>query len=496
MNTLKINNIQPENAWKPLPRSAWDKAAAKHLLMRIGFSASEEAIQACMQSGLKSSIRDAFAGAHVMQPPEKLIEVIEGYRTQRDRQKGLPEPERRKLRQALARKSRETIVDMTMNWLQNAAEPQNSAFEKWGLFWENMFVVTSQKVKNPAMLYQYQMAIRKNSFKDFGSLSKAISKSPAMVQFLDLQQNKKGKPNENFARELFELFMLGEGNYTEEDIKEAARAFTGYRQVDGQFRFVNAQHDASKKTVFGQTGNWKGDDIIELALQKPAARLFTPRELCKHYLSDEVIPDEYLQGLGDGWAANDFDLTWLASTFFSSRLFFSAQFRGNKIKSPFEFLLGLVQDLNVDIPPLPRTYINALRSMGQSWLNPPNVRGWVGGRHWINSATLIQRRQIVESFFNPPTERRMNGDEKRAIEKAKESGKGRFFVTKRQGEAWLNLDPKNRVAALANEWLVNPLNPQVEKDLVQFLHQNQNRGLPATRTVAITLLQSPAYQLA
>ena len=134
--------------------------------------------------------------------------------------------------------------------------------------------------------------------------------------------------------------------------------------------------------------------------------------------------------------------------------------------------------------------------MGQSWLNPPNVRGWVGGRHWINSATLIQRRQIVEGFFNPPTERRMNGDEKRAMEKAKESGKARFFVTKGQGEAWLRLEPKNRVAALANEWLVNPLNPQVENDLIQFLNQNINRGLPATRTVAITLLQSPAYQLA
>lgn len=496
MSTLKIKHIQPENAWEPLPKSAWNAAAAKHLLMRIGFSASDEAIQTCLQSGLKSSIRNAFAGARVMQPPETLKEIIEGYRTQRERQKGLPEPERRKIRQALARKSREAIVDMTMDWLQTAAEPQNSAFEKWGLFWENMFVVTSQKVKNPAMLYQYQMAIRKHSFRDFGSLCKAISKTPAMIQFLDLQQNKKGKPNENFARELFELFMLGEGNYTEEDIKEAARAFTGYRQVDAQFRFVSGQHDASPKTVFGQTGNWKGDDIIELALQQPAARLFTPRELCKHYLSDEVIPDAYLQGLGDGWAANDFDLTWLASTFFSSRLFFSEQFRGNKIKSPFEFLLGLVQDLEVDIPPLPRTYINALRSMGQSWLNPPNVRGWVGGRHWINSATLIQRRQLVESFFNPPSERRINGDEKRAMEKAREAGKGRFFVTRDQGEAWLALNPQDRVATLANDWLVNPLNPQVEKDLVQFLNQNINRGLPAIRTVAITLLQSPAYQLA
>ena len=496
MNTLKIKNLRPEDAWKPLPRSAWNESTAKHLLMRIGFSASDEAIQSCIQNGMQKSIRNAFAGATVMRPPEKLKEVIEGYRTQRERQKGLPEPERRKIRQELQRKSRETIVDMTMSWLQTAADPKNSAFEKWGLFWENMFVVTSQKVKNPAMLYQYQMAIRSNSFQDFGSLTKAISKSPAMIHFLDLQQNKKGKPNENFARELFELFMLGEGNYSEEHIKEAARAFTGYRQTDGKFRFIRAQHDTTPKTVFGQTGNWNGDDIIDLALQQAAVRLFTPRELCKHYLSDDIIPDEYLKGLGDGWAANDFDLTWLAATFFSSRLFYNEQFRGNKIKSPFEFLLGLVQDLNLDIPPLPRTYINALRSMGQSWLNPPNVRGWVGGRHWINSATLIQRRQVVDAFFNAPTNRRMNGDEKRAMERAREAGKGRFFVTKSQGEAWLSLNPEERVSSLANDWLVNPLDPKVKQELVQFLNQNQNRGLPATRTVAITLLQSPAYQLA
>lgn len=496
MNTLKIKHIRPEDAWKPLPRSDWNESAAKHLLMRIGFSASKEATERCVQDGVGKSIRSAFASAQVMRPPEKLKEVIEGYRTQREKQKGLPEPERRKLRQALQRKARETIVEMTMSWLQTAADPKNSAFEKWGLFWENMFVVTSQKVKNPGMLFQYQMAIRSNSFKDFGTLTKAISKSPAMIHFLDLQQNKKGKPNENFARELFELFMLGEGNYTENDIKEAARAFTGYRQVDGQFRFIRGQHDSTKKTVFGQTGNWTGDDIIDLALKQPAARLFTPRELCKHYLSDDIIPDEYLQGLGDGWAANNYDLTWLAATFFSSRLFYSQQFRGNKIKSPFEFMLGLVQDLNVDIPPLPRTYINALRSMGQSWLNPPNVRGWVGGRHWINSATLIQRRQIVESFFNPPSERRMNGDEKRAMEKAREAGKGRFYVTKSQGEAWLSYQPEDRVAALAREWLVNPLDPQEASELVHFLKQNQNRSLPATRSVAITLLQSPDYQLA
>ena len=173
-------------------------------------------------------------------------------------------------------------------------------------------------------------------------------------------------------------------------------------------------------------------------------------------------------------------------------MFYDKQFRGNKIKSPYEFLIGLLQNLEFDLPALPRSLIAAMRSMGQSWLNPPNVRGWVGGKHWINSATLIQRRQLVETFFNPPNTRRMNADEERAMEKAREAGKGHFFVTRSQGEEWVKLAPRQRLNSFSNSWLVDP---QVEKALLQFLNKNKEKELPATRTVAITLLQSPEYQL-
>ena len=496
MNTLRIDNITPKEAWKPLKPTSWNERNAKHLLLRIGFSAKPTEIQKSLDAGLEETIKKSFANASIVPAPDGLKETIAGYRSLRQRQAGLSELQRRELRQAQQKKNRGLIVELNVNWLDHAAAPKNSAFEKWGLFWENVFVVTAQKVKNPALLYQYQMILRSNSFKDFGSMAKAVSKTPAMITFLDLQQNKKGNPNENFARELFELFMLGEGNYTEADIKEAAKAFTGYRQIDGQFRFLKNQHESGNKTVFGQTGNWKGDDIVDLALEQPAARLFVPRELCKHYLSDEIIPDEFLKPLGEAWAANDFDLSWLASTFFSSRLFYTSQFQGNKIKSPFEFFIGLLQDLELDLAPLPRSLIPAMRSMGQSYLNPPNVRGWVGGKHWINSATLIQRRQIVEGLFSTSTRRKLNGDEERALEKAKASGRNQFFVTQDRSEAWASLLPKERIAHFANSWLVNPLEPKIEKSMIQFLNKNKNNPLPATRSVAITLLQSPEYQLA
>ncbi len=496
MNTLEIKNLTSSEAWSPLPASEWNEDNAKHLLRRIGFSAPAETVKTSLNVGMDKTIQNAFASATVMPPPEGLRETIDSYRDLRLRQGSMSEMERRTERQMLQKKNRELVVDLNINWLQHAAEPNNSAFEKWGLFWENVFVVTAQKVKNPALLYQYQLMLRSHSFKDFGSLSKAVTKNPAMITFLDLQQNKKGKPNENFARELFELFMLGEGNYTENDIKEAARAFTGYRAADGEFRFISNQHDDSNKTVFGNTGNWDGDNIVELALEQPAARLFIPRELCRHYLSDDIVPDEFLKPLGDGWAANDYSLNWLAASFFSSRLFYASQFKGNKIKSPFEFMLGLLQDLNLDLPPLPRSIIPALRSMGQSYLNPPNVRGWVGGKHWINSATLIQRRQIVEGFFNAPSQNRLNGDEEKAMEKAKAEGKGHFFVTKTKGEEWVSLAPNDRLNFFEDAWLANPMESDAKRSLLTFLNKNQDQPLPATRTVAITLLQSPEYQLA
>lgn len=495
MKTHTIRNIEPSQAWLPLEKSGWNEGAARHLLRRIGFSVRPEALKKAMEEGMGPAIRQAFAGAKVMKPTESLREVAEGYRTMRQRQEGLPEKERRKIRQAMNRKRRATLEEITINWLKNASETQNSAFEKWGLFWENIFVVTAQKVKNPSMLYQYQITLRRNSFKTLAEMAKAVSRNPAMIHFLDLQQNKKGSPNENYARELFELFLLGEGNYTEEDIKEAARAFTGYRQTNGQFRFIHNQHDNGRKTVFGKTGNWDGDDIVDLALQEPAARTFIPGELCKHYLSDQTIPEEYLQTLGDKWADENFDLTWLASTFFSSRLFFHPQFRGNKIKSPFEFLIGLLQDLDLDLAPLPRRVLPALGGMGQNYLNPPNVRGWVGGQLWINSATIIQRRLLVEGLFNPPHRNNLNSDEMMALEQAREAGQGRFFVTLRQGEAWASLPPEERLEHMEEQWLANPLEEEERKSLIQFLLDNQSSPLPATRAVAITLLQSPQYQL-
>jgi uncharacterized protein (DUF1800 family) len=231
--------------------------------------------------------------------------------------------ERRELYQQARERSRNALLDLTAQWLQHASRPEFAACEKWTLFLGNVYVVAARKVQNSALLYRHQDTLRRNCTGTAPELTKAVLRSPAMINYLDLQQNRNGAPNENFARELMELFTLGIGHYTENDIKEAARAFTGYVQRFGDYRFDPRQHDASPKTIFGHTGNFDGDGVIDLIYTQKAAGTHLPALLTRFYLTDETLPDGYLDALGDWWRGTGFDLRQLAQRYFSSRLFFA-----------------------------------------------------------------------------------------------------------------------------------------------------------------------------
>lgn len=210
---------------------------------------------------------------------------------------GSPE-EKRMAQQDARERSREALFDLTIKWLTLASRPECSPAEKWLLFLSDVWVVGIEKVKNAALIYQHQDYIRRFALGRAADLAKAMSRSPAMVAYLDLQQSKPDAPNENFARELFELFTLGEGHYTENDIKQTARAFTGYRQRQGKFVFVQRQHDNGTKTVFGHTGRYTGDDVIGLVFKQKAAGTFLPKEMARFYLSEEPLPTECTDALG------------------------------------------------------------------------------------------------------------------------------------------------------------------------------------------------------
>jgi uncharacterized protein (DUF1800 family) len=525
------------DAWQPLPAAQWNAGAARHLLRRAAWSAQPDDVACAVSEGLPATLDRLFPEKPTPFPLSaaitKLNQAIPGF-TARQRAAITPD-EKRAIQKERREHEQQAQQDMTIKWLQFAARPELSAQEKWTLFLGDIYVVSFEKVRNPAHIHLHHAILRQNGLGPAPALAKAVLRSPAMIRYLDLQESKKDAPNENFARELFELFTLGEGNYTERDIKQAARAFTGYRIAanpaarpaaaravaaaaraaaqkagarrvgvgETSFVFDPRQHDNGPKTVFGHTGAYDGDDIIDLVYKQPAASVFIPRELARFYLTDDPLPREHLDTLGDWWRARNHDLRALAHRFFGSRLFYAPAHTGNHIKSPFQFYLGLLQDLRLDVAPIPRQTISPLRQMGQMPFQPPNVRGWVGGRSWINSATLAARRQLVQNLFTPFKESNLNADEQVALADARAAGHDRFTIDDARLRRFAQTPPA-RVAGIFLKTFIPdaaarpPAYRAVYRDTV--IKHITGDGKPAqhllrVRDTAITLLQSPEYQL-
>ncbi len=494
-------SLSPEDAWQPLSAADWNPAAAQHLLRRTGWTARPAEVERAVQEGLIATLDRLFpAEPALFAKPRLIARLEEEAPVNLQKAKNATPEEKRLLQREANERAQMALQDMSIRWLRLAVEPVNAAFAKWTLFLGDVYVVASQKITNAGLLYRHADLISRHAFGPAPALTKAVSRSPAMIIYLDLNQSQLKAPNENFARELFELFVLGEGNYTEPDIKEAARAFTGYRaqQFASEFRYVPQQHDATPKTIFGQTGPFTGDEVIDLAYAQPAAASFLPHEMVKFYLSDTPLPTEHLSALGSIWRTADFNLRTLAQRFFGSHLFFAPEFRGNFIKSPVQFSLGLLQDLQLDLAPLPRFVLNPLRQMGQTLYNPPNIRGWVGGRNWINSATLAARRALVESLFVPIDEKNLNADEQIELVAARADGAENFTTPKERLDEYARLDPPAAAARLVSTFLPAPGNESLRQNLAQFIAAGppaEAERLRRVRRAAVTLLQSPDYQL-
>ncbi|MFA6289892.1 MAG: DUF1800 domain-containing protein [Opitutaceae bacterium] len=492
-------DISPQDAWQPLPPKDWNKDAARHLLRRAGWAARPTEVERLMKDGLVAGLDRLFPAKANPLPKPRLVANIET--DAQEFAKKLRVAENREQKQVIQRVQRErqqqAVQDLSIKWLQFASLPENAAAEKWVLFLSDVYVISQETVQNTAWVYGLQDTIRQLGFGRAPDLAKAVSRTPAMIHYLNLQQSKLGTPNENFARELFELFLLGEGNYSEQDVKEAARAFTGYREKLGVFDFIPNQHDKGPKTIFGKTGPFAGDDVIDLAFTLPAAGRFLPHEMVKFYLSDEGIPVEYLAAIGAWWRDTGYDMRQLAQRFFGSRLFFDPAFRGNYIKSPIQFYLGLVQDLDLNVAPFPRHALNALRLMSQNPFRPPNVRGWVGGQSWINSGTLNARRQLVETLFTAINEDNLNADEQVQLVAARSSGLSTFTVTDERLEAMLaNSTPARITDHFVDHFLTVRVDAGFRASVLAFLSDPAAKNrLARLRSTAVTLLQSPEYQL-
>jgi Uncharacterized protein conserved in bacteria len=497
---MLVPPLDPREAWKPLPASAWNSDLARHLLRRAGWAARPEEVARSVDEGLSRTLARLFPAHPPPLPrPVFLTRVSERIEQLQPLKRAAPTVEDRR---GLEREERElerlATADFAFKWLQAAVDPSRSVYEKWILFLSDVYVVSNEKIRRSEYIYLHFDTLRAGGIGPAPALTKAVSRSPAMIGYLDLNRSSKRAPNENFARELFELFVLGEGNYTEDDIKEAARAFTGYRyNPKNGFRLATRDHDNGRKTVFGKTGRFDGDDVVDLAYEQPAAATFLPREMARFYLTDQTLPPEFFAPLGQAWRGTGFSLRELCLRFFGSLAFYHPAFRANYIKSPLHYYLGLVQDLGLDVLPLERTTLQPLRQMGQQMFQPPNVRGWVGGRLWINSSTLAARRQLAQTLCSPLDESRFNADEKIELEVARDAGRRRFTVDEERIRAFTALGPRGIADRLCDYFLPGRVDDGYRSALVDYLSSAPDDAVfeDRARRATITVLQSPEYQL-
>lgn len=369
-------------------------AEARHLLARTGFGGTPEDIRRL------TSFTRADAVAHLLSrttrraatPPASWVQTLPPLH----RHNQLPDAEKKAFREA----RRDEGLELKQWWYRELLTTPSPLTERMTLFWHNHFTSSLHKVKWPAFLYRQNVALRADALGSFADLLMTMAKDPAMLRYLDTQTSRKDQPNENFARELFELYTLGEGAYTEQDIKQAARAFTGWK-VDprtGYFHLNRKQEDTGLKTVFGRSGAWSGEDILSMTLARAEVAPYLVTKLWREFISETPDPREVTR-LAGPFRTGGYRIAPLLQALFTSEAFWAAEHRGALIKSPVELLVGTArlfrhahQDEVDDLLPL----VHGGKRLGQDLFDPPNVKGWPGGTRWITTSTLLDRWQLVQ----------------------------------------------------------------------------------------------------
>ena len=347
------------------------------------------------------ALRAGF-GLHVQElnntPPFDAM-VDRMFRKSRDQAIILPEGELAKLRMEESKKkrrelSRGSLRTLRREWIEVLAKPAGSELEeKMALFWHGHFAC--RVLFFPGLAQKYLRTLRTHALGNFRDLVLAIAREPAMLLYLNNQQNKKDSPNENFARELMELFTLGRAHYSESDVKEAARAFTGWTtNLAGKYVFREEHHDFGQKSFLGKVGNFNGEDIIRIILQRKQAALFLAGKICRHFVSPHVAP-EHIWDIATTLYCSDYDIRETMHFLLTRDWFYAAEYQGVRVKSPIELIVGLKRAIALDFENN-RTIQHLLRLLGQVPFDPPNVAGWPGGHSWIDHSTLLTRLNLPQ----------------------------------------------------------------------------------------------------
>ena len=359
----------------------------KHLYWRSGFGLSPKEWQAVEHQSLNEALGQIFNKAAT---PRKINAEYQDKTIKEFKSLS------KEARKQVLKTEQELIIQQNAAWVKRMADPSESAFlEKMCLFWHGHFACITKSSK---LAYLQLNTIRLHALGNFKTFVHAIAKDVSMIRFLNNQQNKKKEPNENFARELLELFTIGRGNYTEMDVKEAARAFTGWSSdIRSDFKFKKKHHDFGSKIFMGQTGNFDGDDIIDIILSRPETALFITRKVYRFFVNDN-IDEQQIVKLSERFYNTGYDIKDLMHAIFSSDWFYNLEHVGTKIKSPIELIAGIMRNLDVNFENA-NAIIFIERALGQVLFKPPNVAGWAGGKNWIDNATLMLRLNLVGYLF-------------------------------------------------------------------------------------------------
>jgi uncharacterized protein (DUF1800 family) len=285
-------------------------------------------------------------------------------------------------------------------WLQEMATTPSPLTERLTLFWHNHFVSSQQKVRYAQLMYRQNVLLRAHAAGNFGALLHAVARDPAMLIYLDTVTNRRDAPNENFAREVMELFTLGEGHYTEADIKEAARAFSGWSLDPDRATFVFRPrlHDAREKTVLGRRGAWQGDDVLDILLAQPATAEFVVRKLWLEFVSPRPDP-ERVGHIAQRFRESGYEVKPALRELLMQPELVQRNEDNALVKSPVELVVGLIRQAGGEIA-YPGALSIRIAAMGQNLFAPPNVRGWPGGDAWITTQSLLARKQFLDGALS------------------------------------------------------------------------------------------------
>ena len=369
---------------------------ARHLLNRTGFGATDAEIRRFAGLTREEAARTLIDGTRstAITAPPSWTRDPGPLRYPRAGENASAE-ERKAFRQEQIREG----LELRGWWIGEMLATPSPLTERMTLFWHNHFVSAQQKVKLAQLMYRQNVTLREHALGNFGDLLHAIARDPAMLVYLDGARSRKGAPNENFARELMELFTLGEGHYGEGDVKEAARAFTGWslNRETGRFVFRPFLHDYGEKTVLGRTGRLDGDDVLDVLLARPETAELIVRKLWREFVSPDADERE-VKRIAARFRESRYDIKVALAALLTSDAFYAPENRGALVKSPVDVVVGALHQFGMR-PGETVPFAVAAAAMGQNLFGPPNVKGWPGGDAWINSSTLLARKSFLDRLF-------------------------------------------------------------------------------------------------